>query len=97
MDFTNPVNHLSDHAITIGMVTKQRLQKVLNEGDISANDERKFYAGVQTFYIDAATQALHKLPFDDCVLNNARFLNFEIKENCTFDAVEFFAQSTQTS
>ena len=40
VDFKNPVNHLSDHAITIGMVTKQRLQKLLNEGDISANDER---------------------------------------------------------
>ena len=31
LDFTNPVNHLSDHAITIGMVTKQHLQKLLNE------------------------------------------------------------------
>ena len=51
VDFTNPVNHLSDHAITIGMVTKQRLQKLLNEGDISANDERKFYAGVELFIL----------------------------------------------
>ena len=84
------MNHLSDHAIAIGMLTKQRLQKLLNEGDISANDESKFYAGVRTFYIDAASQALHKLLFDDCVLNNARFLNFERKEDCTFNAVEFF-------
>lgn len=90
VDFKNPVNHLGDHVITIGIVTKQRLQKLLNEGDISANDERKFYAGVRAFYLEAASQALHKLPFDDCVLNNARFLNFERKEDCTFHTVEFF-------
>ena len=90
VDFTNPVNHLSNHVIIIGMVTKQCLQKLLNEDDICANDERKFYAGVRAFYIDATSQALHKLPFNDCVLNNARFLNFERKEDCTFDAVHFF-------
>lgn len=45
---------------------------------------------MRAFYIDAASQALKKLPFNDCVLKNARFLNFEAKEECTFDSVEFF-------
>ena len=58
VSFQNPANHLGDHAITIGMVTKERLRKLLNDGDISANDEKKFYAGVRAFYIDAASQAL---------------------------------------
>ncbi len=30
------------------------------------------------------------MPFDDCVLSHARFLNFEKREECTFDSVEFF-------
>ena len=38
----------------------------------------------------AASRALEKLPFGDCVLNHARFLNFERKEECAFDSVEFF-------
>lgn len=90
VDFCSPVNHLADCAMTTGMVTKQRLQKLLDEGDISTHDQERFYAGVRAFYIDAASQALKKLPFNDCVLKNARFLNFEAKEECTFDSVEFF-------
>lgn len=60
------MNHLSDHAITIGMVTEQHLQKLVSNGDISTNHQ-KFYAGVRAFYVDAASQALKKLPFDDHV------------------------------
>ena len=90
VDFENPANHLGDSAITIGIVTKQCLQKLLNEGDISAYEQKKFYAAVRAFYVDAASQAVKKLPFDDCFLSNARFLNFEKREECTFDSVEFF-------
>lgn len=38
----------------------------------------------------AASKALQKLPFHDSVLNNAKFVNFEAKEKCTFDSVEFY-------
>lgn len=92
VDFQNPENQLSDSAITIGIVTKQLIQKLLNEGDIDEHDMKKFYAGVRAFYVDAAAQTIKKLPFDDSVLNHARFLNFEKKEDCTFDSVEYFAQ-----
>lgn len=97
-DFQNPVNHLNDHAITIGMVTKQRLGKLLNEGDICPTDEKKFYAGAKAFCVDAASPALKKLPFDNGVRENARFLNFERREEytCTFDFIEFFVTSTWT-
>ena len=47
--------------------------------------KKKFYK-----YVDAANQALRKLPFTDDVFNNAKFINFEKKETCTFDAVEYF-------
>ena len=90
MDFQNPANHLDDHAITIGMVTKQRFGKLLKKGDICPGDQKKFYAGVRAFYVAAATQALKKLPFNNCVINNARFLNFDRRKECTFDSVEFF-------
>ena len=90
VDFQNPMNHLGDNAITIGMVTKQCLQKLLSEGDISAIDHRKFYAGVRAFYIDATSQALKKLPFDD---NTEWFLNVEGREECTS---EFFCMIYST-
>ena len=34
---------------------------------------------MRAFYIDAAERAIAKLPFDDAILNNAKFLNFEKK------------------
>ena len=45
---------------------------------------------MRAFYWKAGSQALQKLPFGDCTLNNSRFVDFEKKEECTFDSVEFF-------
>lgn len=90
VDFENPTTHLDDSKMTIGMITKQLLQKLLDEGDICPADQRKFFKGVRAFYVKATSQALHKLPFDDCILNHSRFLNFERKEESTFDSVEYF-------
>ncbi len=90
VDFQNSANQLDDSAITIGMVTKQRLRKLLNEGDISAYEQKKFYRAARAFYVDASSQALKKLPFDDCLLGNAKFTNFEKRAECTFESVEFF-------
>ena len=83
-------NQLSDSQITIGLVTKSCLRKLLEDGDISVNNEKKFYTCVRAFYIDAATQAIRKLPFDDIMLKHAQFVNFEHRENCSFESVKFF-------
>lgn len=60
------------------------MKKLLNEGDISTRDQEKFYAGVRAFYIGAASQALRTLPFNYTLLDNAKFLRFDAKEECTF-------------
>ena len=92
VDFLDSNNQLDNSTITIGLLTRQRLRCLLEEGDITDHDFKKFIAAVRAFYQDASSQALQKLPFTDCVLNHAKFLNFEIKEECTFDAVEFFCE-----
>ena len=86
-------NQLEDSSIFVGLITRQKLRRLLNEGDISPRDEIKFYSSVRAFFVDAASQALKKLPFSDDVLNNARFLNFEKREEYSFSAVEFFCNS----
>ena len=45
---------------------------------------------MRAFYVDAAEDVLAKLPFDDSVLNNAKFLNFTKKTEFTYDSVKFF-------
>lgn len=90
VEYENAANHLDNHAITIGLVTRQRLNKLFDEGDISDRDKKCFYKGIKAFYLTAVSQALQKLPFSDPVLVNSRFVNFERRSECTFDSVEFF-------
>ena len=87
VDFTSIANQLDDTNITIGIA---RLKKLLDDGDISERQERIFYKAVRSFFIDAASEALQKLPFSDEVLNHCKFVNFEVKDDCTFSSVEYF-------
>ena len=68
------------------------LRKLLEEGDISAADQTKFYASVRAFYIQAMHYALENLPLKDHLLQNARFLNLESKNSATFSQVEYFVE-----
>ena len=92
VDYNNSANHLPSSQITIGIITKQTLNKRIEDGDISNNSKVKFLEGVKAFYLDCANQALKKLPFHDPALNNSQFLNFDNKEECTFDYVVFFCE-----
>ena len=51
---------------------------------------RKNLQRSESLLLKAASQALQKLPFGDCTVNNIKFVNFEKKEDCTFDLVKFF-------
>ena len=92
VDFISIHNQLDDSSIMVGLFTRQHLRCLLVEGDITDQQVSKFYSGVRAFYKDAVSQALKKLPFTDSVLSHAKFLNFEVREECTFDAVEFFCE-----
>ena len=80
VDFTLSANQLDDANITIGITTKQRLKKLLDEGDILERQKIIFYKSVRSFFIHAASEALRKLPFSDEVL----------EDNWTFSSVEYF-------
>ena len=49
-----------------------------------------FYQAVRCFYSSAAEYAVKHLPFNDKVLENSRFVNFEKREVVDFTQVEFF-------
>lgn len=46
---------LIDSDLTIGVVTKQKLSKLHDEGDITENDKKKFYKSVRAFYVDTTS------------------------------------------
>ena len=80
----------ADSSLFIGMMTRQLLLKLLNDGDISDHQVRVFYAAVREYYCCAATYALSNLPLHDDVLQNATFINFEARESATIDQVTYF-------
>ena len=41
IDFSNSDNQLANCSITVGIVTRQLLNKLFNDGDISENDKKK--------------------------------------------------------
>ena len=68
---------------------RQRLNRLLDEGDIGASQEKSFYAAVPSFNITSVLYSLDNLPLNDSVLKNALFVDFAQREQATFPQVEF--------
>ena len=82
----------TDSGLHVGLVTRQLLHKLEEQGDITQRDVRIFYSAVREFYITATDYALANLPVRDEVVKNASFIDFEKKESSVFSKVEFFIQ-----
>ena len=72
------------------MMTRQLLNKRLNEGDISTRQVALFYKAAQKFFMTATQYALDHLPFKDHVLKNAAFSNLEHRESADISQVSYF-------
>ena len=90
VDFHSTVNQLADTHIFVGFMTRQSLQKLLNDGYVSSSDVTKFYTAILRFYITAAEYVRKTYLLNDDVLMHSRFINFEKREECSFDSVEYF-------
>ena len=74
----------------VGLLTRQKLLKLHNDGDVSDGEVRVFYEAVREFYSTAASYALKNLPTTDEVLQNAQFVHFENRVNSTVSQVLSF-------
>ena len=50
VDYEDPDNQLPDENMTVGFLAKQKVQKLLDEGDIAPGDSRKFFNAARAFY-----------------------------------------------
>ena len=76
-------NQKSDPDLTVGILTKALLTKLLDDWDILQNSSDCFYDGVRAFYETAYEYCLKWLPADDTLYKNCRFLDF-LKRNTIF-------------
>lgn len=86
------LNSISDKDLFIGMVTKTRLRKLFDEGDVGQAQVTTFYKAVRAFYMQAMQYALDHLPLDDDLLRNATFVNFRSRETVHLSHVEYFVE-----
>ena len=81
-------NQKADENLSVDLVTKGQLGKLLDEGDINSRDVDKFYDGVRQFYIAAFTYCTKWLPLDNPLLKNCVFIYFNERNKCSMDNVE---------
>ena len=85
LDFHYSKNQMSDGDLVTGIVTKQTLRKLFEEGDISENQQKHFYLAVQEFLVCATKYLLHWCPFKDELLSHAVWVSFESRMKTTLN------------
>ena len=79
---------MHDCDLVIGVVTKQTLQKLFDEGDISENQWKCFYQAVRMFLTCATEYLLKWCPLNDELLSHIVWVGFDNRLAKTFSSVE---------
>ncbi|KAK3698610.1 hypothetical protein QZH41_014592, partial [Actinostola sp. cb2023] len=85
-------HHKEDSSVDIGFVTRTTLNRLVQFGDVSTYEVKKFYGGVKAFFCKAFDYGVHRMPVDDQLLQNAEFVHFEDRENMLFSMPQYFIQ-----
>ena len=85
-------NHKPQEELFIGICTKNLLNKLFEDGEISALDKQKFFARLLAFYSEAFSYGVEKLPINDSVLKHSIFADISKKESVSTDDVLFFVE-----
>ena len=85
-------NHKPQEELFIGICTKNLLNKLFEDGEISSLETQKFLAGVLTFYSEAFSYGVEKLPINDSVLKHSIFADISKRESVSIDDVLFFVK-----
>lgn len=90
LQYSDEVNQVANSDLVIGFLTKQEVNKLLHNGDISAHQHSSFYTGVRTFLKRVTSYLLEWCPLRDDLLLNATWIDFHQRLNRTFSSVEYF-------
>lgn len=99
VDFTPKDNQLPDEQIFIGLLTREKIQSLEEEGDISPRERQKFGRRQKEFasFEMAGKETVKKQPCldNDDILQYARLVNFEERGKACFEDVLFFIKRYQ--
>ena len=90
IDYKNGANQFSDEQLVIGYITIQKINKLLDDGDISKSSYKSFFKAAREFLIKAIEYLLATCPFQDEILCHATWIDFKNRLEQRFTSVEYF-------
>ncbi len=90
VSFSDMSNQLADKDLAIGFLTKQTLNQLYEEGDISEVQKKSFYKAARHFLMSAVDYLIKWCPFNEELMTHATWLDFERRLEKNFDSVEYF-------
>ena len=75
-------------ALGIGPMTRTKLKRLLEEGDIGQRDVNQFFDAVRAFFVKAYEYCVQWIPLDDIFMKNCIFVDFERRTDVTFAHIE---------
>lgn len=78
----------------VGFMTRTALNNLVSSGDIGAEDEKRFYEGARSFFIESFEYAVSHMPVNDELLINAELVYFEEREKLEPSMVQYCLSKT---
>ena len=82
----------SDSQLDVGLNARCKINRMLDDGDISQHQKNKFYNSARAFYERAFKYALDNFPHSDELLKYAEVINWEHRKDATIDSITYFVQ-----
>lgn len=88
MNFVIPI----DSQLGIGFTTRCTLNRLVEDGCVSPEAVKKFHGGARNFFRRSVEYARAKLPLNDEVLRNSKFVDFNQKMDVSVECVQYFTE-----
>lgn len=90
--FKEKANHLPGRKLNIGFTTRAKLNRLLDEGDITPQQVDSFHEAVLCFLTSAVDYALKKLPLKEPLIKHAKFIDVRQRAASDIEDVLYFVE-----
>ena len=77
IDYKNSSNQFPDKDLVVGYVTKQKINKLLDDGETTESSYKSFFDGAREFFVRATEHLLASCPFQGDILCHATWIDFK--------------------
>lgn len=83
---------MAGRKLNIGFTTRAKLNKLLDDGDITPQQIDNFHEAALTFLLRAVDYAIKKLPLQEPLLTHAKYVDVRQRSECSIDDVLYFVE-----